>query len=161
MKTRFFTLVIALLFVTSVSQAQDYKSAVGLRLGSPLSVSYKTFISEKGAFEGVAGFRSYSGYSWFNVGAYYQHHNEIASVDGLKWYYGAGANVYFWSWESNFIDPGSTTSIGISGVLGLDYKFADYPVNLSLDWAPTFIVGSSYINGFGAGYGALSARYTF
>ncbi|MBK8625236.1 MAG: hypothetical protein IPN86_06655 [Saprospiraceae bacterium] len=159
MKTRFFTLVIALLFVTSVSQAQDYKSAVGLRLGSPLSVSYKTFISEKGAFEGVAGFRSYSGYSWFNVGAYYQHHNEIASVDGLKWYYGAGANVYFWSWESNFIDPGSTTSIGISGVLGLDYKFSDYPVNLSADWIPTFFI-NGYGNGFSGGYGALAVRYT-
>lgn len=159
MKTRFFTLVIAMLLVVTVSQAQDYKSAIGLRLGSPLSVSYKTFISEKGAFEGVAGFRSYSGYSWFNVGAYYQHHNEISSVDGLKWYYGAGANVYFWSWDSNFIDPGSTTSIGISGVLGLDYKFADIPLNLSADWIPTFFI-NGFGSGFGAGYGALAARYT-
>jgi hypothetical protein len=158
MKTRFFTLVIAMLLVVTVSQAQDYKSAIGLRLGSPLSVSYKTFISEKGAFEGVAGFRSFVGYSWFNVGAYYQHHNEIASVDGLKWYYGAGVNAYFWSYDTGFLGDGST-SFGISGVLGLDYKFADIPLNLSADWIPTFFV-NGFGSGFGAGYGALAARYT-
>ncbi len=158
MKTRFFTLLMALLFVASVSQAQDYKSAVGLRLGYPLSVSYKTFISDRGAFEGVAGFRSYVGYSWFNVGAYYQHHNEISSVDGLRWYYGAGANVYFWSYDSGFLNAGSTTSIGISGVLGLDYKFNDLPLNLSVDWIPTFFV-NGFGSGFGGGYGALAARY--
>lgn len=156
MKTRFFTLLIALFFVASESQAQDYKSAIGLRLGSPLSVSYKTFISDKGAFEGVAGFRSYVGYSWFNVGAYYQHHNDISSVGGLRWYYGAGANIYFWSFDSGI--TGSSTSIGISGVLGLDYKFSDIPLNLSVDWIPTFFV-NGYGDRFGAGYGALAARY--
>ena len=158
MKTRFFTLVIALLFITGVSQAQDYKSAIGLRFGSPSSISYKTFISEKAAFEGVVGFRSYSAYSWVNIGAYYQVHNEISSVSGLKWYYGAGANLYFWSYDTGFAGDGST-SIGISGVLGLDYKFDEIPLNLSVDWIPTFFV-NGYGSGFGGGYGALAARYT-
>ena len=55
MKTKFFSAFIALMFVATLSQAQDYKSAVGLRFGAPLSVSYKTFVSDRGAFEGVAG----------------------------------------------------------------------------------------------------------
>ncbi len=45
------------------------------------------------------------------------------------------------------------------GVLGLDYKFTDAPVNLSLDWAPILFV-NGYDNGFRGAYGALSARYT-
>ncbi|MFZ1751278.1 MAG: hypothetical protein WAU01_13835 [Saprospiraceae bacterium] len=156
MKTKFFAVVVALFMFAAVAQSQDYKSAIGLRLGYPLSASYKTFISEKGAFEGVAGFRSYSTYSWFNVGAYYQHHTEIPSVDGLKWYYGAGANIYFWSFD--FVSDASSTSIGLSGVLGLDYKLKDTPLNLSVDWIPTFFI-NGYQNGFGGGYGALAARY--
>ncbi len=160
MKTKIFT-VLAFAFLFSVTtNAQDYKSAIGLRLGYPLSISYKTFLSEKGAFEATAGFRSYAGYSWFNVGAYYQVHNDIPSVSGLRWYYGAGANAYFWSWDSNFINPGSSTSFGISGVLGLDYKFADIPLNVSVDWIPTYFI-NGYGSGFSGGYGALAARYTF
>jgi hypothetical protein len=159
MKTKVLSVFVLLFMFVAVSQAQEYNSAIGLRLGTPLSVSYKKFISEQGAFEGVAGFRSFAGYSWFNIGAYYQHHNEIASVNGLRWYYGAGANVYFWSYDASFIDAGSSTSIGISGVLGLDYKFEDIPLNLSIDWIPTFFV-NGYGNGFEGGYGALAARYT-
>ena len=160
MKTRFFTALTFVCMFALAGNAQDYKSAIGLRLGSPLSVSYKTFLSEKGAFEAVAGFRSYTGYSWVNIGAYYQVHNDFPNVDGLKWYYGAGANVYFWSWDSAFLDAGSNTSFGISGVLGLDYKFKDIPLNVSADWIPTFFL-NGYGNGFAAGYGALAARYTF
>lgn len=158
MKVKIFSALFAIIFIASLSQAQDYKTAIGVRFGYPLSASYKTFVSDRGAFEGVAGFRSYSGYSWFNIGAYYQLHNDISSVDGLKWYYGAGANIYFWSWDSAFVNPGSTTSFGISGVLGLDYKFSDVPVNLSVDWIPTFFL-NGYGNGFAGGYGALAARY--
>ncbi|MCZ2101597.1 MAG: hypothetical protein LC107_08685 [Chitinophagales bacterium] len=160
MKTKFLTVLAFVFMFALTSNAQDYKSAIGLRLGSPLSVSYKTFLSDKGAFEGVVGFRSYTYYSWVNIGAYYQVHNDIPNVSGLRWYYGGGANIYFWSWDSAFLDSGSNTSFGISGVLGLDYKFADIPLNVSADWIPTFFL-NGYGNGFGAGYGALAARYTF
>lgn len=157
MKTKFYSIVLVLFIMTTFVQAQDYNTAVGLRFGFPLSVSYKKFINDKAAIEGVAGFRSFSGYSWFNIGGYYQIHNDLPSVNGLKWYYGAGANVYFWSYDSNIVGDGST-SFGISGVLGLDYKFADIPLNMSVDWIPTFFL-NGFGNGFNGGYGALSARY--
>ena len=80
----------------SAAQSQSgYKSAIGLRFGYPLSVSYKHFISEPGAIEVFAGFRSYSYYSWFNIGGLYEHHKPISSVDGLQWYFGGGASVFF------------------------------------------------------------------
>lgn len=156
MKIKFFTILAFVFMFALVGSAQDYKSAIGLRLGSPISASYKTFVSDQGAFEGTVGFRGFAGYSWINIGAYYQHHNAIESVDGLRWYYGGGANIYFWSWKG--LDLGSSTTFGISGVLGLDYTFSDIPLNLSADWIPTFFL-NGYGNGFSAGYGALSARY--
>ncbi len=160
MKIRTLLFLAVLLFTCNfAAQAQEYNSAIGLRLGYPTSVSYKTFLNEKGAIEAFAGFRSFSiGYNWFNIGAMYQVHNPISELDGLSWYYGGGAAVYFWSYKNNFVDAGSSTSFGILGALGLDYKFKDAPINASLDWVPTFFV-NGYSNGFAGGYGALSVRY--
>ncbi|MFN7119664.1 MAG: hypothetical protein ACK4TA_22910 [Saprospiraceae bacterium] len=151
-----------LLIGAHTMHAQDYNSAIGLRLGYPLSVSYKQFLGGgSNAIEAFAGFRSFSGYSWFNVGALYQVHKPIEGVEGLNWYFGGGASVFFWNFDNSFVfgdEDDSSLSIGILGNLGLDYKFADAPVNVSLDWVPAFFV-NGYGSGFGGGYGALSVRY--
>lgn len=160
MKKILFVFLFAFGCFFATSNAQGYKSAIGLRLGYPLSVSYKQFISEPGAIEVFAGFRSWSYYSWFNVGAMYQHHFPITSVEGLQWYVGGGASAYFWNFKDLFPGDNSTsTSFAILGDLGLDYKFANAPVNLSVDWVPAFYL-NGYGNGFAAGYGGLAARYT-
>lgn len=161
MKKLFFT--IAIMFTISVAYSQSYKSAIGLRLGYPASISFKTFVSEKGAFEGFVGFRRWSYVSYTNIGAMYQVHNAFPNVEGLAWYYGGGATVYFWNYDDDFFvnDDYNGLNFGIMGVLGLDYKFANAPVNLSLDWVPTFVIGDAYYNGFRGDAGALSVRYTF
>ncbi|MBK7694421.1 MAG: hypothetical protein IPI30_08860 [Saprospiraceae bacterium] len=103
MKAKFLTLfVFFLLGSVCTLKAQDYKSAIGARLGYPLSLSYKTFISEKGAIEGILGFRGYSYYSWITVSALYQHHMPIKSVEGLNWYVGGGASVFFWNYDNDW-----------------------------------------------------------
>jgi hypothetical protein len=51
-------------------QAQDYKSAVGVRLGYPLAISYKTFISESSAIEAYVDYRGYSFYNYISVNGY-------------------------------------------------------------------------------------------
>jgi hypothetical protein len=153
------TLVALAVLTTNTIQAQSYSTAIGLRLGYPLSVSVKHFVSDKNAIEGFAGFRSYSGYSWTNVGGLYQMHSPISGLEGLKWYWGAGASVYFWSYKNGFAfgDSGKT-SLALLGNLGLDYKFESTPLNVSLDWVPAYFV-NGYSSGFGGGYGALSVRY--
>lgn len=151
--------VVLLLTFNAATHAQNnYTSAIGLRLGYPLSVSYKHFVSESSAIEAFGGFRSYAGYGWFNVGALYQVHKPIADVEGLNWYFGGGASVYFWNYDNDFIGSDASTSFGILGNLGLDYKFANSPINVTLDWVPAFFV-NGYGSGFGGGYGALGVRY--
>lgn len=141
----------------SMTQAQDYNSAVGLRLGYPLSVTYKMFLNENSAAEAYAGYRSFFGYSEVRINAAYQIHQELESVDRLKWYYGGGAGVAFFSYNSFYIGDGGGVGFTLSGYIGLEYTLEDAPVSFSIDWVPTFYLGG--VGGFGAGNGALSARY--
>ena len=158
MRTRLLSVLSFVVLFFLSSYAQDYNSAIGLRFGYPSSVSYKKFVSDHGAFEGVVGFRSYSGFSSINIGAYYQYHNDIGTIPNFRWYYGGGANIYFWNTRNTFIKNNSSTSLGISGVIGLDYKFEEIPINVSIDWMPT-VLFAGYEKGFGAN-GGLAVRYT-
>jgi hypothetical protein len=163
MKKGFLTLSFLVCFAAFMYGQSEYKSAIGLRFGYPVSISYKTFISDPGAIEAFVGFRGWEGYNTVSLGAMYEHHMQFPDVAGLKWYFGGGAGMAFYNYDDNFSsnDDYSDISFGIILCLGLDYKFANAPVNLSLDWTPTIRIAGGYGDNFGAGYGALSARYTF
>jgi hypothetical protein len=164
MKKLIFTLAVILCCIfTAQSQSSEYKTAVGLRFGYPTSVSLKHFLNGKNAIEFFAGYRWYTRYaSDFRVGGLYLIHTPIKDVEGLQWYFGAGATAIFNIYDDVFYASNNygSVNLGIMGALGLDYKFADYPINLSVDWVPTLVIGESAYNGFRFGYGALSARYT-
>jgi hypothetical protein len=158
------SLLFSFMFVLALSsqvKAQDYQSAIGLRFGYPLSISYKTFLNESNALDIFAGFRGYSGiYSYFTVGALYEIHKPISDVDGLSWYIGPGASVQFFNYDDGYAfgdDDLGDIGLAVSGVIGLDYKFPSAPFNLSLDVMPTFRFGG-WDDGFYAWW-ALSARY--
>ena len=87
----------------------------------------------------------------------YEIHGDFADAKGLKWYIGPGAHIGFYDYynNNNHIDG---TYFGIDGVLGLDYKFTGAPINISIDWQPSFEFGD-YV-GF-ASRGGLGIRYTF
>lgn len=167
-RLRFFVLTLFCVSLAFTSlQAQDYQKAIGLRFGYPVSLSYKMFLNgSNNAVEAFVNYRSRKvfSYGWTRVGigGAYQVHNPIASVYGLQWYYGGGASLYFWSYDDGFadFDDEANISFGIQGYLGLDYTFPNAPVNLSIDWVPTIFI-NGYGSGFGAGGGALAARYTF
>ncbi|NMD02520.1 MAG: hypothetical protein GYA71_04535, partial [Bacteroidales bacterium] len=57
-------------------------------------------------------------------------------------------------------DVGNTyTVVGVDGIIGLEYSFDEIPINLSLDWKPSFsFVGYSHFFPDGA---AFSIRYIF
>ena len=162
MKKLIFTLSIVLCCVFAAQSQSEYKSAIGLRLGYPASISFKQFLNEKNAIEIYAGYRRWSSFiSYMNAGALYQIHSPISAVEGLKWYFGGGASVLIWNYDEIYGDDYGNFNVGVSGCLGLDYKFANAPVNLSVDWVPTFVIGDAFYNGFRGDAGALSVRYTF
>lgn len=138
------------------SQSSDYKSALGLKF-YPGGITYKTFIKDNVAIEGVGYFWEYGS----RITGLYQFYGDIDVVDGLKWYAGFGAHIGFLNdkWKKDYPTRESGLAIGVDGVLGIDYKIGGAPINLSIDWQPSFnILGYNY---FESGWGGLGIRYTF
>lgn len=125
-----------LIFASASTNAQDYKTALGIRLSSAPaavnnSVSVKHFVTQQSAIEGLFSFGDPLAF-----GALLEIHKPLAA-SGLQWFYGGGGYLSFLktynpNLAKNEIDP----NVGGMGVIGLDYKFPGLPLNLSLDWKP-------------------------
>jgi hypothetical protein len=151
-------ILVAALFIicSKVSFAQSvYNRAIGLKVPGGFSVTYKKFITPVNNIEAQAtisnkGFRV-SGLYEFNFYSF-------DDVAGLSWFAGPGAHIGFWK-NSDEKNNSSKADIGVDGIIGLDYKFNDAPINISLDWQPSVtLVGST---GFTPVYGGIAVRYTF
>ncbi len=153
MKKLFLLLIVTLSF-SLITNAQDeesqsaYKNAIGIRLGSSVpaiksGITYKHFIGSN-AIEGILSFGDGVG-----ICGLYEIHKPL-SVENLQWLIGFGGYVGF---------NNSTSNVGAAGIIGLDYKFNQIPLNLTLDWKPELNIISKV--GFEASAVGFSARFTF
>ncbi len=156
MKKVVIVLIAAVLSIGSLA-AQDYKTAFGVRGGFYNGLSLKHFISQTGAIEGVVS----THYRGLLIAGMYQMHTQAFDVDGLNWYYGGGAHLGFYSyryspWYTN--QTGNFSTLGIMGVVGLEYKIEEIPVTIGVDITPAFnLIGHT---GFWFNSG-VTLRYTF
>lgn len=162
MKRIFFYLlicgVLSTLSVKSFSQSMgsSYRTALGVKF-YPGAISLKHFTTGNTALEGIGYFWNYG----FRFTGLYEIHGNISGAPGLKWYVGPGAHVGVWNnrYKDRYNEDGSY--FGVDGVLGLDYKIKGAPINLSLDWQPSFSFGVDGRNGFDGAWGGFAIRYTF
>ncbi len=147
-------LTVGLLLMIFKIQAQ-YVDAVGIRAGLYNGITYKHFFMNETAVEGILHTR----WSGLEVVGLLENHQDL-SPDGLSWYWGYGAHLGFYdSQYTNWYESGSTTVVGIDGIIGLEFIIPNSPIAVGFDWKPYFnIIGHS---GLYADGGALSLRYTF
>ena len=146
-------ILIALTLIAGVTSfqyasAQEYKSALGIRLSSnpPVvgnGITFKYFLNEKAALEGILAFNDPVA-----IGGLFEIHNPVGTP-GLQWFYGAGAYVGF----------NTVANLGAQGIIGLDYKFQNIPINISLDWKPELNLIEEV--SFEAGAIGFSVRFVF
>lgn len=129
--------IVILITIANKASAQDYKTALGVRLSSSQamvnnSISIKHFLNDKTAIEGLLSFGDP-----LALGALVEIHKPFATTEGLRWFYGGGAYLGFVkTYDPNKDRNETDANFGAQGVIGLDYKFANIPLNLSLDWKP-------------------------
>lgn len=158
MKKITITIILAIC-ISFLGKAQDYNTGIGLRGGFANGLTIKHFVSSKAAFEGIIASR----WKGLELTGLYEVHGRAFSTERMKWYIGFGGHVGFWNGDNTnkyWGEPGTSyTVIGLDGILGLEYSFLEVPINIGIDWKPTFnFYGYS---GFWGDGGAISIRYIF
>lgn len=147
---------VCLLFITFIhaqsktTNSSSYRTALGVKVWDGGGISFKQFVNGNNAIELI-------GYFWSRgarITGLYEIHGPITGATGLQWYIGPGAHIGFYNTKY-----GDGAFAGVDGVLGLDYKFRGAPINISLDWQPSFEFGDG--RGFVGSWGGLGVRYTF
>jgi hypothetical protein len=133
------TLVISILFLSFCSlslSAQNYKAAVGIRLGTEIGITGKYRIGERSTLEGMlqTSFRYPS--SQFSL--LYERHYPIITK-GLNMYLGIGPHIGWYA-------PPETTQtdikLGISPIAGAELTLGKF--NISWDMKPTVNLKGGY-----------------
>jgi hypothetical protein len=152
MKSKMTIVLAVMLIASSASFAQhylgtDYKTALGVKF-YPGGISFKQNLNDSKSLEAI-------GYFWNGnrITGLYELNYDIEGLNGLRWYIGPGAHVSFYDEDSY----SGKSYLGIDGVIGLDWKVNNAPLNLSLDWQPSFDFGGGA--GFSGSWGGMSVRY--
>jgi hypothetical protein len=155
MKKLLFLFAIILALGTS-TRGQDYRTAIGLRLGYPANgLTVKHFLSQKSAVEGIVA----TSYGGFVVTGLYENEHWTGEYPGLNWFWGFGAHIGFWDTNPYVNQFTGSAIIGADFIAGLEYTFDEIPLNLSIDLMPTVnLIGYT---GWGGIRGGLSIRYVF
>lgn len=155
-------LLVALAFGLSLAQAQSDGPELGIRFGG----GYGTSLN---AVDGV-----------FPLGDVNRLHadlafgNNVLSLDGLyEWqfpigegfmvYPGVGGSFYSWRGYDQTINgvrvsTGSSSTLAVMGVIGIEYQIEPIPLSVGLDFRPA--IGLTNSAGYGNGWG-LMCRYRF
>ncbi|THH39480.1 hypothetical protein [Neolewinella litorea] len=158
-RLRYLLLPVFLLVALTADAQKSFRSAVGVRVGAPSAVSYKAYFNERHAAEVYVGYRGYDVSRYISVNAAYLSHQQIESLRGLNYYYGAGPGIRRWSYDHS--ETGATV-VTASAYLGLEYNFENVPVSVSADWVPTYFFGRNGNRGsFGYDLGGIAVRYRF
>ncbi|MFD0793512.1 hypothetical protein ACFQZX_07770 [Mucilaginibacter litoreus] len=155
-------LLTCFLLFSKRSDAQDYRTAVGLKFGGyENGPSVKYFLNESAALEGVLGIRSHG----VVISGLYELHQTAFNTAGLKFYYGfgghigsVGSGVYKRFGSDDKIYNDGHILLGADGVLGLEYKLPDAPIGISLDLNPRVELATGPFFDLAPG---LGLKYTF
>lgn len=139
--------VFLLLMTTQVNaQYTPRESMLGLRGGGSFGITYKKFFGKNFAFESVLGndFLSEEKPGVF-VNALFEKHAPLLG-DKFSALIGLGPGYHF-----------KRKSLGASGVIGVDWRILRAPINLQVDWMPTYYFSGE--KNFSPVNGAVSIRY--
>ncbi len=129
--------------------SSEYSTAIGVRF-YPGAITFKQNFLHGNKIEAIAYFWNGKG---TRITGLYEHYYDIEGLNGLQWYVGTG--IHFTMYNEGEFDGNSY--FGVDGVLGLDYKIKNAPLNISLDWQPSFDFAGN--TGFNGGFGGLGVRY--
>ncbi|MGI4885030.1 MAG: hypothetical protein ACRYFR_08735 [Janthinobacterium lividum] len=125
--------------------AQKYRTAAGLRLGSPYGLTVQQAVAPRLTLEGIAGLAS----------------REVSGTVLAEYHFGIlGRSLNYYLGAGGHVGNNKDTSRfgGFDGVVGIEYKIAFLPLVLSYDFKPSVEINSNDWARFPT---AFSVRYVF
>ena len=147
---KFFLIITVLLVLAGSSTAQPKDIGVGVIVGVPTGISAKYWMSPWSAVDAALAWE-FNKTNWVQLHADYLIHNyDIVNVGKgkLPIYYGLGGRLVV----------SSANRFGVRGVVGVDYLFANDPLDIFLELAPILDFAPDVEFDFNAGIGI---RYYF
>ena len=150
MKKAFFLFIAFICLATARVNAQGYQTAVGAKFytgdGSIGGINIRHFTASHTALEGSLLFFS----GGIGIEGLYQYQAPITGAEGLQYFVGGGGMLGFGTGRN------SETSFALRLTGGVDYKFSDAPIDVSLGFDPFFYLapstGSNLTLGIGLRY---------
>ncbi len=128
-----------------LAQYSPRESMLGLRGGGSVGVTYKKFFGENFAFETVAAKDFPKEFDGMFLSALFEKHAPLAGKR-FSALIGGGPTYHF-----------KRKGVGVSGIIGFDWRILNSPINLQVDWSPAYYFtgedGFTFINA------AFSIRY--
>jgi hypothetical protein len=126
-------LVATILLAAACVNAQTYETAVGAKFytgnGSVGGLNIRYSNTEHTALEGSLLFESGA----IGLEGLYQYQGPITNAEGLQYFVGGGGFLGFGSGRYN-----NSTAFALRLTGGVDYKFTDAPIDVSLGFDPFF-----------------------
>jgi len=160
-------IMVLLLLISTKAMSQNYTRDAGMRIGDYFSLTYRQYHRNDQALEGILFFGR-QGITFGVLKEFFQPAFGRVSQN-LFFQYGYGAHIgYRYTDHYRILNRTYeleqytfTPLIGIDGLVGLEYRFPEFPFLISLDFKPyfefsTIPVFSMYLQSFG-----LSLKYKF
>ncbi|MEL6649311.1 MAG: hypothetical protein AAFQ87_00755 [Bacteroidota bacterium] len=146
-------LLSTLLSVLSLSslKAQDYDTAIGIRLGSANGVSLKHFVNQSTAVEGMLVYRR-NGFRLIGMAV---GHVPLGRNTDTYLYFGGGGHVGY----NNLLNAERShyQVAGIDGMLGIEFGLPNHNASLAFDIKPMYeLMGG---RGFSGNNGGVTLRF--
>lgn len=148
MRKNLLILFAIMLFVSNNLVAQDKNFGLGIIIGSPTGISAKYWVSGSNAIDFGLGYSFSKKGGRLNIHADYVWHNFniIQSSERFPIYYGIGGRFR--------VRENEDGSLGIRGVVGINWLSRTLPLDVFLEVAPVFRIFPSTSLDFDAGLGA-------
>ncbi len=148
MKKHAFLFCTFFLFFVSLVQSQDRGFGLGIILGSPTGISGKYWVTGSNAVDFGFGysFARHGGRLHLHADYLWHSFNIIRSSERFPIYYGIGGRFK--------VRENDDGSLGIRGVIGLNWLSRTLPLDVFLEVAPIFRIFPSTSLDFDAGLGA-------
>ncbi|MCK4664166.1 MAG: hypothetical protein KAT68_14960 [Bacteroidales bacterium] len=163
-----YSILIFLLLITFSAFSQNYWHAAGVRGGLSSGITYKKFLDDENAFEGMISFKRGIKFTLLKE-VHEPKFNEF--VENLYVFHGFGGHLGFLNKDYNSetikiinteLNKSYTTPvIGLDAIMGIEYRFESVPFVIGIEYKPYFDLFGKSIFDIHLGDFAFALKYTY